>query len=155
MRARSNEFTPGRQPLLVREDSPRYAAPQLVQPRLGVGIFRVAVMDAYSRACAVTQEHSLPALEASHIQPYSKDGPHEVRNGVLFRADLHRPFDQRYVTITPEYRLEVSQRLKEDYRNGRSYYPLHGHQVSIPAAAANAPSTEFLRWQNERVYRTT
>jgi putative restriction endonuclease len=65
-------------------------------------------MDAYGRACAVTQEHSLPALEASHIQPYAKDGPHDVRNGVLLRADLHRPFDQGYVTITPEYRLEVS-----------------------------------------------
>ena len=112
--------------MLVREDSPRYGTPQLIQPRLGQGIFRVAVMDAYSRACAVTQEHSLPALEASHIQPYAKDGPHDVRNGVLLRADLHRLFDQGYVTITPEHRLEVSPRLKEDYQNGRSYYPLHG-----------------------------
>jgi putative restriction endonuclease len=125
----------------------------LVQPRLGQGIFRVAVMDAYSRACAVTQEHSLPALEASHIQPYAKHGPHDVRNGVLLRADLHRLFDQGYVTITPEYRLEVSPRLKEDYRNGRSYYPLHGSSVSIPAAVADAPSVDFLRWHNERVYR--
>jgi putative restriction endonuclease len=144
-----------RQPLLVREDSPRYGTPQLVQPRLGQGIFRVAVMDAYSRACAVTQEHSLPALEASHIQPYAKHGPHDVRNGVLLRADLHRLFDQGYVTITPEYRLEVSPRLKEDYRNGRSYYPLHGSSVSIPTAAADAPSVDFLRWHNERVYRAT
>jgi predicted restriction endonuclease len=144
-----------RQPLLVREDSPRYGTPQLVQPRLGQGIFRVAVMDAYSRACAVTQEHSLPALEASHIQPYAKHGPHDVRNGVLLRADLHRLFDQGYVTITPEYRLEVSPRLKEDYRNGRSYYPLHGSSVSVPAAAADAPSVDFLRWHNERVYRAT
>jgi putative restriction endonuclease len=110
-------------------------------------------MDAYSRACAVTQEHSLPALEASHIQPYAKHGPHDVRNGVLLRADVHRLFDQGYVTITPEYRLEVSPRLKEDYRNGRSYYPLHGSSVSIPAAAADAPSVDFLRWHNERVYR--
>src|SRR5690606_22373793 len=70
------------QPLLVREDPPRYGSPQLIQPRLGQGIFRVAVMDAYSRACAVTQEHSLPALEASHIQPYAQQGPHDVRNGV-------------------------------------------------------------------------
>ena len=74
---------PATQPMLVREDPPRYGTPQLVAPRLGQGIFRVAVMDAYGRACAATQEHSLPALEASHIQPYAKDGPHDVRNGVL------------------------------------------------------------------------
>lgn len=74
-------------------------------------------------------------------------------SGVLLRADLHRLFDQGYVTITPEYRLEVSPRLKEDYRNGRSYYPLHGSSVVLPAAAADAPSVDFLRWHNERVYR--
>jgi HNH endonuclease len=140
---------------VVREDSPRYGTPQLVQPRLGQGIFRVAVMDAYSRACAVTQEHSLPALEASHIQPYAQNGPHEVRNGILLRADLHRLFDQGYVTITPEYRVEVSPRLKLDYQNGRSYYPLHGSSVSLPGVAREAPSTDFLRWHNERVYRAT
>ena len=142
-----------RQPVLVREDSPRYGTPQLVQPRLGQGIFRVAVMDAYSRACAVTQEHALPVLEASHIQRYAKHGPHDVRNGVLLRADLHRLFDQGYVTITPDYRLEVSARLKQDYRNGRSYYPLLGSSVSVPAAVADAPSVDFLQWHNERVYR--
>ena len=37
-----------------------------------------------------------------------------------------------YVTITPEYRLEVSPRLKEDYRNGRSYYPHTGSQCPFP-----------------------
>jgi len=111
-------------------------------------------MDAYSRACAVTQEHSLPALEASHIQPYAKDGPHDVRNGVFLRADLHRLFDQGYVTITPEYRLEVSPRLREDYQNGRSYYPLHGQGVALPTTINDAPSPKFLRWHNEHVYRT-
>jgi putative restriction endonuclease len=95
------------------------------------------------------------SMIASGIQPYAKYGPHDVRNGVLLRADLHRLFDQGYVTITPEYRLEVNPRLKEDYRNGRSYYPLHGSSVSIPTAAAAAPSVDFLRWHNERVYRAT
>jgi putative restriction endonuclease len=142
-------------PLPVLEDAPRYGAPQVVQPRLGQGIFRVAVMDAYSRACAVTEEHSLPALEASHIQPYAKNGPHEVSNGILLRADLHRLFDQGYVTITPKYRVEVSPRLKLDYQNGRSYYPLHGSLVSLPAAVDDAPSADYLRWHNEQVYRAT
>ena len=153
-RTRSQQTSPARaQAVLVREESPRYGTPQLVTPRLGQGIFRVAVMDAYGRACAATQEHSLQALEASHIQPYAKDGPHEVRNGVLLRADLHRLFDQGYVTITPEHRLEVSPRLKEDYRNGRSYYPLHGASMIVPASGADAPSPDYLRWHNERVYR--
>jgi putative restriction endonuclease len=69
------------------------------------------------------------------------------------RADLHRLFDQCYVTITPEHRIEVSSCLKEDYRNGRSYYPLHGASVFVPTAAADVPSADYLRWHNGRVYR--
>lgn len=111
-------------------------------------------MDAYSRACAVTNEHSLPALEASHIKPYAKEGPHKVKNGVLLRADLHRLFDQGYVTVTSDHRLEVSPRLKLDYQNGHSYYPLYGSHLSLPGSPHEAPSLDFLRWHNDHVYRT-
>src|SRR5207249_8623609 len=86
-------------PTAIREGL-RYGKPQLVAPRLGQGSFRVAVADAYRRACAVTGEHSLPALEAAHIRSFKSDGPHEVPNGVLLRADLHRLLDKGYVTVT-------------------------------------------------------
>ena len=29
-------------------------------------------------------------------------------------------------------RLEVSERLRKDYSNGRSYYPLHGQPLRLP-----------------------
>ena len=44
----------------------RFGNPHLTTPGLGQGGFRVAVMDAYGRACAICSEHSLPALEAAH-----------------------------------------------------------------------------------------
>jgi putative restriction endonuclease len=139
---------------LVAEPSPqRYGTPRAVAPRLGQGTFRVAVTDAYERACAVTGEHSLPALEAAHIRSYAHDGPHDVRNGLLLRADLHRLFDLGYLTVTPERRLEVSRRLREDYSNGRSYYPLHGQELRTPAREADRPAAECLRWHNQNVYR--
>lgn len=131
----------------------RWGDPRFVTPRLGQGTFRVSVMDAYARACAVTEEHSLPALEAAHIRGFADDGPHDIRNGLLLRADLHRLFDKGYVTVTPARRLEVSARLRADYSNGRSYYPLHGTLLRSPGAAADAPGEEFLQWHNEHVYR--
>lgn len=131
---------------------PRYGAPVLVQPRLGQGTFRVAVMDAYHRACAVTGEHSVPALDASHIRPFGQDGPNEVRNGLLLRADLHRLFDQGYLTVTTDMHLEVSPRLRADYSNGRSYYPLHGTVIGLPEAVGDRPAPEHVRWHNEHVF---
>lgn len=130
----------------------RFGTPYLVAPRLGQGTFRVAVTDAYGRACAATGEHSLPVLDAAHIRPVAHDGPHDVGNGLLLRADLHRLFDSGYVTVTLEHRLEVSPRLKQDYHNGKSYYPLHGERIRLPSVPSLAPQPEFLRWHNENVF---
>jgi putative restriction endonuclease len=137
----------------IAERGPRYGDPRLVQPRLGQATFRIAVLDAYARACAVTEEHSLPALEAAHIRSYAHDGPHDVRNGLLLRADLHRLFDTGYITVTPELRLQVGARLRDEYNNGRSYYPLHGVRLHVPSATPHQPLKEFLEWHNAHVFR--
>jgi putative restriction endonuclease len=137
---------------LIAGEPIRFGTPYLVAPRLGQGTFRVAVTDAYGRACAATGEHSLPVLDAAHIKPVAENGPHDVGNGLLLRADLHRLFDKGYVTVTPEYRLKVSSRLKQDYDNGKSYYPLHGERIRIPALSTLVPRPEFLHWHNENVF---
>jgi putative restriction endonuclease len=131
----------------------RYGAPMMIRPRLGQGVFRLSVTDAYGRACAITDEHSLPALEAAHIRPYAQSGTHAVNNGLLLRSDLHRLFDQGYVTVTPAHKLEVSPRLKEHFSNGKSYYPMHGNDVALPRQASHHPDRDLLRWHNENVFR--
>lgn len=138
--------------LQVREPSARYGAPTLHVPRLGQGIFRVKVLDAYGRACAVTGEHSLPVLEAAHIKPYASGGEHAVSNGLSLRSDLHRLFDRGYVTIDDHQRFVVGRRLKEDFENGRSYYGLHGRALALPSDAGLRPAREALRWHGERVF---
>ncbi len=91
-------------------------------------------------------------LEAAHIKPYSKEGPHKIPNGLLLRADMHRLFDQGYLTVVPDLRLEVSGRLRDDYENGRSYYPHHGKKITLPVDPALQPGPDFLRWHNDNVY---
>ncbi len=109
-------------------ESPRYGEPQLVRPRLGQGTFRIAVTGAYRGACAVSREHSLPVLEAAHIRPFGSEGSHEVVNGLLLRADIHRLFDAGYVTVTPDHRFVVSQRLAREWENGKAYYAMDGRE---------------------------
>jgi hypothetical protein len=48
--------------------------------------------------------------------------------------------------------LRVGQRLHEDYANGKTYYPFDS-QLSVPRAAGELPSGEFLAWHNEHVFR--
>jgi putative restriction endonuclease len=138
--------------LAAGEDAPRYGAPATVRPRLGQGIFRIGVTDAYDRACAVTTEHSLPVLEAAHIRPYSEGGEHRVSNGLLLRSDIHRLFDRGYVTVTPDYRFLVSQRLKKDFDNGRTYFPFSGRPIGLPRATADRPDPNLLDWHSKEVF---
>lgn len=129
-----------------------YGAPVLVAPRLGQGTFRIAVTEAYERGCALTGEHSLPALEAAHIRPFGQDGPHIVPNGLLLRADLHRLFDKGYLTVTPDLRAQVSRRLRSEFENGHTYYPLAGQVIRVPKDTRLRPQTDFLKWHNDSVY---
>jgi putative restriction endonuclease len=122
--------------------------------REGQGAFRVRVLDAYGRRCAVTGERSLPVLDAAHIQPYYGPAANHVQNGLVLRADLHRLFDGGYLTVTPEYRLEVSRRLKEEYENGKEYYRMNGLLLpNIPAAPSLKPSKTALEWHAANIFR--
>jgi putative restriction endonuclease len=139
---------------LVRTAEPqaRYGEPQLVRPRLGQGTFRVGVTGAYGGACAVSREHSLPVLEAAHIRPYGDAGTHDIPNGLLLRADIHRLFDAGYVTVTPDHRFVVSRRLAQEWENGAAYYAMEGRTIEVPRRAADRPDPELLRWHNEQVF---
>ena len=139
----------------LESESARFGTPRLVEPRLGQGSFRISVIDAYGAACSITEEHSLPALEAAHIRPYSAGGPHSVRNGLLFRADVHKLFDAGYVTVTPDAVFHVSPRLRKDWSNGRSYYPLDGKKMTMPRIKADCPDLELLKWHNDHVFKPT
>jgi len=138
--------------LCLREPAARYGAPAIHVPRLGQGIFRVKVLDAYSRACAVTGEHSLPVLEAAHIKPYASGGEHAVANGLSLRSDLHRLFDRGYVTVDDEHRFVVGRRLKEEFENGRSYYGLQGHAIRLPDEPGLRPSPGALGWHRDQAF---
>jgi putative restriction endonuclease len=137
----------------VEEDRALYGNEYLTRARLGQGAFRILVTDAYKRRCAITGERTLPVLESAHIKPYAQLGPHRISNGVLLRSDLHKLFDLGYVTITPDYHVEISKRIKEEYENGHDYYVLHGKKLSsMPDSIIEQPSSDFIKWHNDNVY---
>lgn len=139
--------------LTIHETKARYGDPVWSYPRLGQGSFRILVTDVYQRRCAITNERTLPALDAAHIKPYSIDGLHTVNNGVLLRRDLHALFDKGYITITPSMTVEVSKKIKEEFENGRDYYRHHGNPIRLPINFADRPSGDFLSWHNQNIYK--
>jgi putative restriction endonuclease len=131
-----------------------FGKPQIVLPRLGQGLFRILVTDAYSRRCAITGERTLPVLEAAHIKPYSLVKRHELSNGILMRSDLHKLFDEGYLTVDPKDRsVVVSKRIKEEFENGKDYYKLEGQVLRQPNELWAKPSQDNLEFHAYNVFR--
>lgn len=131
----------------------RFGKPTLIKPRLGQGAFRIGVTDAYQRTCAISGGKVLPALDAAHIRPYALGGTHDISNGILLRRDIHSVFDAGYVTIDPQHRFVVSERVKTDFNNGNEYRRLHGSVLTVPEEFSNRPDCAALQWHNENIFR--
>ncbi|MGH7462230.1 MAG: HNH endonuclease, partial [Longimicrobiales bacterium] len=119
-----------------------FGEPELARRRIGQGTFRVAVTEAYQRQCAITRERALPALEAAHIRPFAETEKHYVKHGLLLRSDVHRLFDAGYLTVTPEYRVEASPRMRDDFNDGESYLQLHGSGIWVPGDTGLKPDPQ-------------
>ena len=141
--------------LILEEGTPlAYREAILSRVRLGQGAFRVLLTDAYNRRCAITGEKTLPVLEAAHIKPYALSGPHFISNGILLRSDLHKLFDAGYLTITPKYQIEVSNRIKQEFQNGKEYYQFHGNQLkTFPKRSSDFPGHIYIDWHNNSVFK--
>ena len=140
--------------IMEAQESDRYGRDVLTHVRLGQSAFRVLITDAYTRRCSISGERTLPVLEAAHIKPYERLGPHYISNGLLLRADIHKLFDKGYITITNNYNIEVSKRIKEEFENGRDYYKYHGNKLfCLPKRDIDKPGSEFIDWHNNNVFK--
>jgi putative restriction endonuclease len=139
---------------LAAVESNGFGKPQVILPRLGQGLFRILVTDAYERRCAITGERTMPVLDAAHIMPYTVVQRHEISNGLLMRSDLHRLFDGGYLTIDPaDHRVVVSKRIKEEFNNGKEYYGLEGARIREPIESWAKPHKENLEYHAHQVFR--
>jgi putative restriction endonuclease len=117
--------------------------------REGQGTFRLRLLKAYGQ-CAITGEHTPVVLDAAHIQPYFGPQSNHPQNGLILTKVFHALFDAGYVTITPDMKVRISDRLRTEWHNGHRYYPFHDRPlVSLPSDENLRPSREALAWHQE------
>ena len=89
----------------------------VIMSRVGQGVFRQRLLDAWERRCAVTGSRFLPALVASHIKPWSMSTNEErldPDNGLLLVGTLDRLFDGGFITFEADGRIRISPSIPED-----------------------------------------
>lgn len=111
-----------------------------VLQRRGSEEFRQKVLKAYGGKCAVTGSDAEAALEVALIDP---DGPSEVKNALLLRADVRTLFDLNLLRVHPKTRKVV---LAESVQDG-SYARLWSRPVRPPQSKDDYPGVALLkRW---------
>ena len=84
--------------------------------RVAEGVFRHRILDAYGRRCAACSVSAPPLLDAVRIvgcwtasdsRALPLAGGYHVRNGLSLCKLHHAAYDQRYLGITPDYRVEL------------------------------------------------
>ncbi|MDO9541303.1 MAG: HNH endonuclease [Kiritimatiellia bacterium] len=139
--------------ILPREGKERES---VVRVRVNQNFFRAAVLAAYQYRCCITGLAVPELLNASHIDPWSNNPKVRMnpRNGLALNTLHDRAFDRGLITITTDFKVKVSARLKElpEHEALKSFFlSYHGKSILLPNRFA--PDSEFLSYHNEKVFQ--
>ena len=120
--------------------------------------FRASVLAAYAERCAVCGfdlrlGSSSVGLDAAHIRWKQASGPDHETNGLALCTLHHRLFDRGAFTVSPEYRVLVSEQIVGEAL-GSTLLRHHREPVRAPALlSSQQPLREHLIWHREQVFK--
>jgi predicted restriction endonuclease len=120
--------------------------------RVKQSFFRRAVLSSYSGRCCMSQLAEPRLLVASHIIPWGEDKTNRLnpRNGLCLSALHDRAFDLGLITVTTDFRVRVSNRLKK-YSSNPLIDTAIGQIENMPIHLPDkfVPDLAFLEWHHQ------
>ena len=92
-------------------------------------------------------------VDACHIIPFSISHNDKVTNGISLCPNLHRAFDRGLISISPDYRILVSQHILEDVKHDYSIQKLQGKPILLPQKKHQYPAPEYIAWHRENLFK--
>lgn len=125
-----------------------------VKTRVNQNFFRKMILSNYHSKCAVTGIDMPALLIASHILPWAENKEERLNpaNGICLSALYDKAFDQHLISFDEDYRMILSQNLKEHCT--KDYYQTHfgkmeGQEMNLPDKWL--PKKEFLEWHRDKI----
>jgi putative restriction endonuclease len=140
-------------------DLPNVDAPEpAAQARHRDASFRLAVLTAYERRCAVCGLDvrlgtTQLALDAAHIMWHQAGGPDDVPNGLALCVLHHKLFDRGAFTITEDRRVLLSESVTGSEGFEDHVLGYHGVRLREPVSQHYAPLDHYLGWHRTQVFR--
>lgn len=127
-----------------------------VKQRINQKFFRECVLCSYGCKCCITGITIPELLIASHIKPWSIATESErtnPRNGICLNALHDRAFDKGLITITTDFKIKVSNKIKNAVSNeilNKYFLGLENTKISLPDKFL--PDKLFLEYHNDQIF---
>ena len=109
----------------------------IVRQRVNQSFFRAAVLSSYNYHCCISGIGSVELLEACHIVDWSQDELNRTnpKNGLCMNSFFHKAYDKHLMTITPDMKIVISDKLFHDIGE-KSFYEylktINGKSIMLP-----------------------
>lgn len=129
---------------------------QLVKVRVNQAFFRKSILASYNNTCCITGIQLPALLIASHIVPWSIDEKNRLnpRNGIALNTLHDRAFEIGYLTITPDYYINISPLLFKDTQVTIAELFLKYHNKKIILPSRFLPDVNFLIHHNNERFKS-
>ena len=120
----------------------------VVRRRLHQQAFRARVIEAYRTHCALCRLRHQELLDAAHITADTEaTGEPVVSNGLALCKLHHAAFDRHFLTVRPDYTIEVRRSILEETDGPMLIHGLqglHGRQIYLPRETTLQPDRDRL-----------
>lgn len=128
----------------------------LVKQRVNQSFFRSTILSSYNSSCCITGLSSPELLEACHIIQWSSEKKHRLnpQNGLCLNNLFHKAYDNNYLSITPDYKIIISDKLFENADNSQIknfFFSYHEKIINLPERFV--PDQEFLDIRHKEFLR--
>jgi putative restriction endonuclease len=131
-----------------RADIRRQYITSIVRRRLHQQAFRARVLEAYRIQCALCRLRHQELLDAAHITAdIDPEGEPVVPNGLALCKLHHAAYDRHFLTVRPDYRIEVRQSILSETDGPMLVHGLQGlhlKEIVLPRSDALQPDRSRL-----------
>lgn len=126
----------------------------IIKARVNQGFFRKTILASYKQTCCITGIDIPELLIASHIIPWAKNEKERMnpQNGLCLNALHDKAFDKGLITITPDYKIKISEFLKSkiDSDSNKYFLPFENKTITLPGRFF--PQKEFLDYHATHIF---
>jgi putative restriction endonuclease len=126
----------------------------VVRRRIHQRAFRERVIEAYRNQCALCRLKHHELLDAAHIVADSDpDGVPQVSNGISLCKLHHAAFDRYFISIRPDYVIEVRQDVLDETDGPMLRHGLQGvhrQSIQVPGRNHQRPDPTLLERRHQR-----